>query len=339
MNKQAVFIAIVACIVLLGGLAFLLLSPQNLSLQTQSVSAKEVAPEIVADGTTTSSNIATLHFQTGGKIVGLYVKEGDKVYAGQIIAQLDAYPLQQQLTAQLNAYRSTRDTFDQTHADKQDLPLNDTMRRLFDQSQATLDNATVNVALSNYALQLATLSSPISGIVTHEDITTANVNITPLTTFIVEDPQALVFRANIPQYQIDYIHVGSPTIFTLDGTSKKYAGTISKIYPQKITLPNGQQVYQVDIVSDTLSANNAAFDQTGSVTITSDVTRGVFLVPAWSVVNHQYVWVEEDGKAMLKHVTVGPLHGGDVEIRSGLQTDDRIITNPKAIAQKKYSLL
>ncbi|MDE2026291.1 MAG: biotin/lipoyl-binding protein, partial [Patescibacteria group bacterium] len=114
MNKKTIIFALILLLFIGAGFAYVasLASPQ--SLQTVPASAKEIAPTIVTDGSITSSNIATLHFPTGGKMVALYAKEGDKVYAGQSIAQLDTYALQQQLTAALNTYRSTRDSFDQT---------------------------------------------------------------------------------------------------------------------------------------------------------------------------------------------------------------------------------
>jgi RND family efflux transporter MFP subunit len=339
MNKQIIGITALAVAIFAFGIVSLFVLNPKETIQTQPASAKEVSPEITADGSVTSANIASLHFQTGGKVVALYAKEGDKVYAGQSIAQLDTYILQQQLTAALNTYRSTRDSFDQVHADKQDVAISDTIKRIFDQNQATLDNTTANVAIANYAVQLATLTTPISGVVTHEDITTANVNITPTTTFVVADPQTLVFNANVPQYQIDFVHVGSRARIQLDGLhGRQYAGTITKIYPQKVTLANGQQVYKVEITADGL-VNNAALDQTGSATITSDTTRGVFLIPAWAIVNHQYVWVSENNKPTLKKIIIGNAHGSDYEVKSGLKENDEVIVNPQSIASQKYILL
>ncbi len=339
MNKRVGIITIIAILIFAYGAATLFLFNPKEAIQTQPASAKEISPEITADGTITSSNIATLHFQTPGKVTGLYAKEGDKVYAGQSIAQLDTYILQQQLTAALNSYRSTRDSFDQLHVNNQDNAVNDTLKRIFDENQATLDNTTTSVAVANYALQLATLTTPISGIVTHEDITTANVNIVPTTTFVVADPQALVFQANVPQYQIDFVHVGSKAVVRIDGMQNQtFPGTITKIYPQKETLANGQQVYKVDITSDNL-LGKATFDQTGTATITSDATSGVFLIPAWAIVNHQYVWISQNGKPVLTQVTVGSLHGNDYEVKSGLQENDAVILNPQSIASQKYILL
>lgn len=365
MSKKALSILIITIIIIASWFSTLVFSSKQEALQTQSAAAKEIAPEITTDGAVTSANIATLHFQAGGKMTALYAKEGDKVYAGQSIAQLDTYALQQQLTAALNTYRSTRDSYDQANqnantnnilqntqrgqlnfygagvgTDQSSTSyLQDVVQRVLDQNQANLDNSVVNVQLANYALQMATLTSPINGIITHEDVNTSNVNVTPATTFVVSDPSNLVFKANIPQYQIDFVHVGSSAIIRLDGVNgRKFTGTISKIYPQKITLPNGQQVYKVDITSDGL-LGNATFDQTGSVTITSDATRGVFLVPAWTITNHQFIWVEENGKPVLKKVTIGSLHGNDIEVQSGLSEKDLIILNPQAIASGKYTLL
>ena len=365
MNKQITILTILTVLVVLFGITFLFAFNPKQPIHTQLASTKEVSPEITADGSVSSANTATLHFQTGGKVVGLYAKEGDKVYAGQTIAQLDTYPLQQQLTAALNTYRSARDTFDQAQANQQNgvlkgnqtsglnpytqsavgggdteyTAINDAVKRIVDQNQANLDNSVVNVQLANYALQLATLTSPISGIVTHEDITTPNVNIGPTTSFVIADPQTLVFDANIPQYQIDYVHVGSRAVINVDGVQgRKFAGTVTKIYPQKMTLANGQQVYKVEITADGL-VGNATFDQTGSAVITSDATRGVFLIPAWAIVNHQYVWVSENNKPTLRKVVVGNLHGSDFEIKSGLKENDSIILNPQSIASKKYILL
>ena len=176
----------------------------------------------------------------GGKLIYLPFKEGDAVQIGQTIAQLDTYALQRQLTEALNVYRSARDNFDQTQQNSQDnvlisgqnpilananIPTSDAVNaailRILDQNQANLDNSVVNVELANYALQLSTLTSPLKGIVTHEDVTVPGVNITPLTTFVVADPDSMVFRANIPTENIYYVKVGGNVSLSIDGIGNK----------------------------------------------------------------------------------------------------------------------
>ena len=334
----------------------------NSKVQTEALEIKSVASVIQSDGTITPQNQATLHFQLGGKLVYLPFKEGDKVYQGQTIAQLDTYALQRQLTAALNTYRLTRDTFDQTQQNSQtgvlqgqqkysleitnkvgldkiteDSIITDIVKRLLDQNQATLDNSVIQVELSNYALSLATITSPIDGVITHLDVITPFVNVTPATSFAVADPSSFVFRANVSENDIDFVSVGNKAIVKL-GNGKSISGTISKIYPDKAALSNGQKVYLVDIESEEL-VKSSKMGQSGTALIQSNSRDNVKLVPTWTVLNHDSVWVLANNKPVLRNVTIGKTHGDMTEILDGLKTQDMIITNPESIAAGKYKIL
>lgn len=331
------------------------------SLQTASLKTRQVASEIIATGSVRSENEATMRFQTGGKLVYLPFKEGDKVYKGQTIAQLDSYVLQKQLTAALNNYRIIRDTFDQTQDNAKSGVLKgaqtyslqvlnkggfaiedvigDIIKRILDQNQATLDNSVINVEITNYALQLATLTSPIDGIIYRQDVTTPFINITPTTSFTVIDPSTLIFRANISENDIDFVNVGSLATIQIDALKgRSFAGIVTRIYPGKITLPNGQHVYQVDIQSEDLKLS-VKYDQAGSVIIKNSMSNNVTLVPNWTILGNKYIWVVKDNKPILKEVKIGKTHGENVEILDGLSEEDRIIISPKSLAVKKYQIL
>lgn len=325
-------------------------------LQAKSASVATLVTSIVAAGSVHSQNEATLNFQTGGKLVYLPFKEGDSVSMGATIAQLDTYALQKQLTAALNMYRSTRDTFDQIQQNGQNNQLqsqlapsvsnakmdktdaiNDSAKRILDQNQANLDNSVINVELTNYAMQLSTLTSPISGVITHEDVSVPNVNVSPGTTFMVADPNTPVFRANIPVNQIAFVSEGSTAIIRLDGLKSTIKGTVSKIYPQKRTLPTGQDVYQLDVVSEDLTSG-AKLAETGSVLIENETTDHTTLVPAWTVLSHSSVWVLHDGAAILRKVIVGNTANGFTSV-TGLDQTDKVILDPEGLANINYHLL
>jgi multidrug efflux pump subunit AcrA (membrane-fusion protein) len=215
--------------------------------------------------------------------------------------------------------------------------VNDAIARIADQSQAGLDNSVINVELADYALQLSKLTSPLKGIITHESVTTSGINITPATTFTVADPSSMVFRANIPTEDIYYISEGSSVSIAVDGLQNKFDGTVTKIYPSKVTLSNGEAVYQVDIESDQLK-KLAKLDETGNAIISTN-SKNVALVPAWTVLAGKYVWIDNNGTPELKEVTAGKIHGNEIEITSGLTPSDKIIINPKYIPSLKYQLL
>jgi RND family efflux transporter MFP subunit len=329
-------------------------NPDSGSTITSTV--RFVNSTVSADGSVTAQSQARLSFQTSGKLIYLPFKEGDRVRASQTIARLDTYALQRQLTLALNSYRTTRDTFDQTQANSQDnllksqispvyinaqmdntTAVNDALRRILDQSQAGLDNSVINVELANYALQLSALTSPLNGIVTHEDVTVPGINITPATGFTVADPDTMVFRANVPAGNIYYVTPGNSVTLAVDGIKNMITGTVVKIYPSKVILGSGQAVYQVDIESIALK-QNAKLDQTGKAIISTN-SENVALVPAWTVLNGKYIWINNNGTPELKQVSIGKIHGNEIEITAGLSAGDKIITNPRYIPSLKYPLL
>lgn len=358
------FLGIITAISFIVIVSFMVILQVKAPEQTQAVSVRSTNAQIQADGAVTSQNQATLHFQTGGQLVYLPFKEGDEIKQGQILARLDTATLQRQLTQALNNFRSTRNTFDQTQQNSRTGVLqgqqkytldvtnksgisgqaetdaiNDMVMRIIDQNQANLDNSVLNVEIAQQAIQLASIASPISGVVTHMDVTTPYVNVTPLTSFTVADPADLVFRANISESDIDFVREGSNVTIKLGGGfGKTLSGTVSKIYPDKVTLPTGQKAYQVDVSSPEL-IGDAKMGEGGTALIQSSDQSSAKLVPTWTILNHDSLWIVSSGKPVLRTVVVGKNHGDMTEIISGLEEGDEVITNPVSVISKKYSIL
>lgn len=353
---------VVISLLLILGITFL--AKPKVSIETESIAVKSVDSQILADGKIASQNEARINFQTPGKLTYLPFKEGDTVSKGQTIASLDVYALERQLSAALNNYRSTRNTFDQTGDNastgvlqgqqKYNLEvfnksgiggqgeiniINDMVKRIVDQNQANLDNSVIQVELANYAMQLSSLQSPINGVIIHEDVTVPNVNITPATSFTIADPNAIVFRAQVKEQDIDFISNGSEATIHINGNdSQSFLGSVVQIHPQKISMPNGQNIYEVDVASDNLKSS-FAFGQSGFIQIKSNIEKSTLLVPAWTVLDNQYIWVNENDKSVLKKITVGKTHGDNVEVLSGLTDQDKVITNPLSTVSKGYSII
>lgn len=357
-------IPLVSFILIILGVFVFKLTYKKPRVETIKPTIKSADMKIMADGIVRSQNETVLHFATGGKLVYLPVKEGSKVYKGQTIASLDTYVLQKQLTAALNTYRSTRDSFDQqndnaannyldtqlanpypynywslggiTGTNKTDA-INDMIKRLVDEAQAGLDNSVIQVEIANYALSLSSLQAPFAGVITHLDVTTPYTMIGASTGFTIIDPDTYVFRANVSENNIDDIAENSQVTIQLTGVKdKKFSGYVSNIYPDKVTLPTGESVYQVDIVSDEM-AKVAKYRQDGTVLINNRYNHQVVLVPSWVVLSKQYVWISDKNKPTLKKVTLGETVGNMVEV-SGITNED-IIINPESVAAASYTIL
>src|ERR1035437_6052711 len=246
-NKQTVrYIVITIFVVAIGIFAVTFLANAAQPQKTETVDVNSVSEQILATGSIAAQNQAILNFQIGGKLIYVPFKEGDQIYQGQTIAQLDSSDLQRKLQLALNTYQSTRDTFNQVQDNNQTGVLqgaqqfgletqnkvgvsgqsetdiiNNTVKRILDQNQNNLNISVLNVELANSALQFTTLTSPINGIVLREDVTSVGVNITPLTSFVVIDPSSMVFSANVRQQDIDFISVGNPATVALDAMNKQ----------------------------------------------------------------------------------------------------------------------
>jgi len=336
------------------------------SIKIISPTIKAADSKILSGGMIRSQNEVNLHFQAGGKLVYLPFKEGDRVRRGQTIASLDTYVLQKQLTAALNAYRVTRDNFDQLQDNKENNYLyaqqanpypynyfnlggiggndktnavNDMIKRLADQSQATLDNSVIQVELANYALSLSSLVAPFDGVITHLDVTSPSVVVSPLNSFMIADPDAIIFRANVSENDINFIAEGVRAAVRLTGSKDKtIAGAVAKIYPDKLSLPTGENVYQVDIDCPDLK-NTAMLKQDGVVLIQSKYDHQIILVPSWLILSRKYIWAMKNNQPKLVGITVGDVVGDYIEVTGGLSANDKLIITPAAVAGQNYSIL
>ena len=357
-------ITIIVFAVAIGIFTVTIIANAAQSPKTEASKVQTVSQQILAGGSITAQNQASLNFQIGGKLAYLPFKEGDKIYQGQTIANLDTYTLQKQLQLAANAYKTVsnntnqvlegqqagvlegqqRTSLDTTNknaysAVTQAAVISDTIKRIVDNAALAQDSAQINTDLANYALQLGTLTSPIDGIVLHEDVNTSGVNITPATAFVVADPNSMVFSANVRQQDIAFISVGNSANVLLDSSNGQFMnGVVDRIYPQKTTLANGEEVYKVDIKIDNLSATGK-FGQGGTVLIKSNFNQTVILVPSWAILSNNYVWVLSNNKPVLKKITVGDSVNGQTEVLKGLSDTDKIITNPRSILSNLYQIL
>jgi multidrug efflux pump subunit AcrA (membrane-fusion protein) len=331
------------------------------SQNPETISLKSAGNEIMADGTVESESQAILRFQTGGKLVYLPFKEGDIINSGTLMAQLDSYDIQKRLESALNTYRATRDSFDQygdnqnsgvaqgsqkysletqnkasLGSDQKTNVINDMVKRIADQNQATLDNSVVNVELAQNAFKLSALYSPISGILTHADVDTNYLNITPTTTFIVQDPTKIIFKAQVLENDINFVEVGATVKIKLNtNPNNLISGAVMKIYPEKIKNSKGESIYEVDISSKDLQTNYK-FGQTGTIFIKSKFEKETYIVSNWLIIDNQYIWINSDGKNILRKVELGNVVNDQVVILNGIQKNDKLIADPKFVVKKLY---
>lgn len=302
--------------------------PRSIEKQYQlvPVTREDLRQTVTASGKIRSKTQVDLKFQTSGLLAWVGVQEGDSVKKWQAVASLDRRELQKDLQKYLLDFSKERADFDEdlkiTYRDKS---LTDTISRILQKNQYDLDKAVLDVEIQDIALKLATLVSPISGIVTRAEPPVSGINVTPTTAvFTVADPGNLIFEAEIDEADVGQIEVGQSAELILDAfPDEPINSAVNRIDFNATVDSSGATVYQVELEL----ANPAKFrlGLNGEATITIAEKTNVLTVPFASITSDNRVQVVRNGR--LETVTVIPGIASDErrEIISGLSEGEQVV--------------
>jgi RND family efflux transporter MFP subunit len=286
---------------------------------------------------------AQIFARVSGYIKDLKVDIGTPVKAGQLLAEIDAPDLDQQIMqaeaevttakANLELARQTLDrgrsliTSGAVSQQSLDQRAADAAGRsgLLKSTQANLDRLRV---LEKYK----SITAPFDGLVTARNtdlgaLINAGAAGSPL--FVVSDTSRLRVYVNVPQNYAPSVRVGTQ------------AALVVPEYPQRsFTATVEASSQSVDAASGTtrilLSVDNAAGSlMTGAfanVRLELPGAEKAINVPASALIFDQdglnVATIGPDGRVLLKKVTISRDFGREVEIGSGLVAQDRIVTTP-----------
>ena len=326
--------------ILIFVLIFFSISKNRAGKTDKSISIKptreNIKSEITLAGSIDASSKADLRFQSSGQLAWIGVKIGDRVKKYQAVAGLDKKQLIKNLQTELNDYKTGLSNFNTTQdtykTQKDNFTLTEEMKRILDRSQYALDNSVINYELSDLAIKYATLISPISGIVTNIEQSTAGINVTPLNMSIsIIDPQSIYFKSQIDQEDVIKIKIGDKTTIKLDSFPENLIE--SKITYISFTPITGQSstVYEVRFK---LSQDNKdlkyRLGMDGNATIFLKESNNALTIPLDAVYesnDQKYVYLKSsDNEQPTKQaIKTGIETDTIVEVLEGISENDQII--------------
>jgi len=301
-------------------------------LASYTVSRGTLTETLSLAGSIQAEEQVQLHFQTGGRLSWVGVKEGDTVKMYEGIASLDVRQLQKTLQKYLNTYSKERRDFEQTTDDNDELAiaLSQTIReraqRVLENAQFDLDNSVLDVELQAIAKEYSVLYSPIDGIVTRVDTPQAGMNVLATNIFEVTNPDSLYMSISADQTEVVDLTEGKKGVIIFDSyLDEKVPGVISSI---SFTPKSGESgtVYEVKMSFTPHKGRQYRLGMTGDVEFILSELPNVISVP------DQYVF-EEDGKYFVwkgksannkkkTPVTIGKEYDNNVHVIDGLQEGD-----------------
>lgn len=252
------------------------------------------------------------------RISRLLVDVGDRVYAGQKVADLDSSSLAQ-AKAQYENNKANFDRADELYKFGGESKANwEAMKTAYEVSKLTYENL----------LENTTLVSPISGVVTARNYDNGDM-CGGLPIFVVQQINPVKVKINVSESLYSYIKKGMVVDIELDALpEKKFQGKVSRITP---LINSATRTFEVEVAV----ANGQELIKPGMYARVemNYGTRKNIVVPDLAVVKQlgsgdRYIYVyQQDGTVKFQKVELGRRMGGEYEILSGIVDGDEVVTS------------
>lgn len=336
-SKRNIIILIIL-LALIGGFLFYRNRQSEPEYETNTVTRSSLTSFVSASGNVYANTKADLHFQTLGKLAWVGVKVGDRVEKWQAIASLDQRILKKDVTKALRDYSKERNDFEE---DKdityEGQYFTDTVKRILEKNQWDLDKSVIDVEIDTITLEFANLYTPVTGVVTRIDTPVAGVNIITTNIFQITDPSSIIFQAEVDEVDIGSVLVSQKVNVFLDSyPDLTFSGYVEKIGFTAITGTSGGTTFLVDISLP--FSENTMFrpGMNGDAEIITQEKSDIVIL-SYDVIMEDddgtYVYVLENNTPVRRPVTTGIEGDSDVEIISGVNEGEVIITNPDSIEE------
>ncbi|SHG87060.1 efflux RND transporter periplasmic adaptor subunit [Bradyrhizobium erythrophlei] len=306
--------------------------------------AKVVNPTIDLPGRLEAYYRAPIFARVSGYLKSWSADIGARVKAGQVIAEIEAPDLDQQLLqarADLASQEASAKLSEATLTRRKTLiASNFVSMQEIDERSADLSNkkAAVNSGQANVERLEALagykkITVPFDGVVTARDtdvgaLINAGGGSGPAM-FVVSDISKLRVYVNVPQNYVPSIKIGAKAVITMpEYPSRTFAATV-EASSQSVDISSGTTRMQLALDNSKGELMPGGYANV-RLTLQSDTVP--LHIPASALIFNQnglrVATVGADDKILFKPVTIARDLGREIEIASGLAADDRIIVAP-----------
>ena len=298
-------------------------SPPALSVFVHEVRPRPLAETIAANGTLRANETVELRSEIDGRVVELNFEEGRPVRAGELLVRINDAELQAQLRqvaarADLAAVQEQRQ--------RQLFETGSTSRETLDESINQTRVLQAEADLIRAQIEKAHIRAPFAGRIGLRFVSVGGYvsPITPIATLTNLDQLKVDF--SISERYMDRVRPGTPIRFRVGGSPETYHGQVYAVEPAIDTATR-------TILLRALAANPEARLLPGayaSVDVQLHEIADALMVPTTALspgARERVVFVVEDGKAQPRSVETGVRLSREIQIVSGLEPGDVVITS------------
>lgn len=292
-------------------------------VEVSSVNRGDISAYYSNTATLEAEQEATVVSKVSGIIQELYVEEGDRVQAGQVIAKIedDQYRIEADrakatLDRLQNELQRNRELFDR----------NLIAAELFQNAQFEYESQKATYDLAMLNLENTDVRSPISGVVSERFAKEGNMIGTDQQLYRVTDFTPLMAILHVPEHEMSKIRKNQRTELIADALPNQlFVGHVERISPVVDTETGTFKVtVYVDQTEDLLRPGMFS-----RVRIVYDTRQNTRMIPRSAVITEDLnnsVFTVKDSLAFKKSIQTGYTNGQNIEVIEGLEDGEIVVT-------------
>lgn len=298
-------------------------TPPPVAVEAAGVQQGEISATYSGTATLEARNEADVVARVGGVIREVLVEEGDRVEAGQVLARLE----DERLKLEVARARAELGKLEQEYQRLQRLHAQGLVSKAeFERQKYELESLQAALQTAELELGWTRIRAPIDGVVSARYLKQGNMIQANEAAFHLVDFTPMIAELHVPETALRLLKAGQPARLEADALpGLSFDGRIERINP---VIDPATGTFKVTVLVDETQnmLRPGLFVRVGVV---HDVHADALLVPRTALVNEDAetaVYVVNDGKAEKRVVTTGYADNGRIEILSGLEQGDMVVT-------------
>lgn len=280
--------------------------------------------ELTLIGTIQAGSDVNIVSEAAGRIIHLNAKPGDYKSAGSVIGEVDSELRRASLMSAQAGYDRAKSDFQRMESMFKDGVVN---AMQMDQARFGYQAAEAQLVMAKRQLRDTKITSPISGIINSRMVDQgATVGVNAVIANIV-DISTLKVKVHVAEKDAFALKKGDKVIVTTDvypGTT--YQGSVMSIAPKA----DDAHTYPVEITMSNSKTHPLKAGMFGKVAFTTIEKNEALIIPRKALIGsikNPKVYVVSNGRVELRPVQTGSEIGTRLEILSGINPGERIVTN------------
>lgn len=297
----------------------------KINVNVVTVQYESINTDYIANGTFLPKQEMNQSSEISGRIVSVLVKEGSRVGAGQVLATIKRDAIEVDVTqAQNNLQNAIADNQRYENAYK----TGGVTKQQLDNSRLQLKNAQAAVRAQGVRVNDTSVRAGISGTINKKMVEPGMVVAPGTALFEIVNINTLKLSVLVDESQVGRIQIGQTVKINVNVLPEEsFAGRITFIAPKSDASLN----FPVEIEVQNRGNLKAGMYATAVFKTNHGAeTQNMLTVPAEAFVNgvsSGQLFVVDNGTAKLIKVTTGKVYGDKVQILSGLNGGEQVITS------------